>query len=192
MSKELKSKWDKRYQTISGEITAVEVLSENLHLLPESGDALDLACGRGGNALLLAEIGLRSHAWDISDVALQRVTEAAEKQKLKIITHQQDVEQSPPAKNSFDVIVISYFLDRNICADLVNALRPEGLLFYQTFTQEKISDRGPGKAEFLLARNELLTLFSDLKALYYREDNRCGNLQQGQRDTAQFIGQKAL
>ncbi len=192
MSDDIKSKWDKRYQTISGEITAAEVLSENLHLLPASGDALDLACGLGGSALLLAEAGLRSHAWDISDVALQAVAEEAKKQNLKVITHQQDVEQNPPVENSFDVIVVSYFLNRKLCGNLAKALRPGGVLFYQTFCQEKLSDRGPDKSRFLLERNELLLLFSGLKALYYREDNRCGNLDKGQRDTAQFIGQKIV
>ena len=31
-----------------------QVLSDYAYLLPESGTALDLACGRGGNALFLA------------------------------------------------------------------------------------------------------------------------------------------
>jgi tellurite methyltransferase len=139
---------------------------------------------------MLAEAGLRSQAWDISDVALKTVDEEAEKQKLEVITRQQDVEQSPPSENSFDVIVVSYFLDRKLCADLVKSLRPGGVLFYQTFCLEKLSDKGPGKPEFLLERNELLSLFSGLATLYYREDNRCGNLQEGLRDTAQVIGQK--
>lgn len=190
MSDDIKSKWDKRYQNISGTITAAEVLSENLHLLPDSGDALDLACGRGGNALLLAKQGLRSHAWDISDVALQTVAKEAKNQKLDVCIHQKNVEQNLPAENSFDIIVVSYFLDRRICANLIKALRPQGVIFYQTFCKEKLSDKGPGHAEFLLERNELLSLFSDLKILYYREDNRCGNLHEGLRDTAQFIGQK--
>lgn len=187
----VKDKWDKRYQNISGEITAAEVLSENLHLLPESGDALDLACGRGGNALLLAEHGLNTHAWDISSVALDAVAAEARKQNLSITTRWQDVEQTPPAEISFDVIVIGYFLDRTICRDLVDALKPGGVLFYQTFCRDKLSGRGPNKAEFLLARNELLELFKSLSVLYYREDNRSGNLDFGQRDTAAFIGIKS-
>tara|TARA_B110000444_G_scaffold241052_1_gene257041 strand:+ start:2122 stop:2757 length:636 start_codon:yes stop_codon:yes gene_type:complete len=185
-----KSRWDKRYQHINGKITAAKVLSENLHLLPKCGDSLDLACGRGGNALMLAKAGLRSQAWDISETALHILREAADKQRLKIITHQQDIEKTPPEKGSFDVIVVSYFLNREICTDLVKALRPNGLLFYQTFCREKMSENGPNKSEFLLERNELLSLFDNLKVLYYREDNRCGNLHLGHRDTAQFIGQK--
>ena len=188
----VKEKWDKRYQSISGKISAAEVLSENLHLLPENGDALDLACGRGGNALLLANSGLNSHAWDISEVALVLLTEQAKQQGLEIVTLQRDLEQLPPPENSFDVIVVSYFLDRNICDHLIKALKPGGLLFYQTFCREKLSNKGPGKAEFLLVRNELLDLFEPLSVLYYREDNLCGNLKAGQRDTAAYVGQKPI
>ncbi len=38
-----------------------QVLLRNRHLLPEQGRALDLACGRGANALWLAEQGLEVH-----------------------------------------------------------------------------------------------------------------------------------
>ena len=46
----------------------VQVLNENLHLLPTEGDALDLACGRAGNAITLASNG--GDAINISPVVL--------------------------------------------------------------------------------------------------------------------------
>ena len=42
---------------------AVQVLTENDFLLPITGTALDLACGLGGNAIFLAELGLAVTAW---------------------------------------------------------------------------------------------------------------------------------
>lgn len=189
-SNELKNRWDKRYRSNSDDISAVEVLSENCHLLPEDGDALDLACGRGGNALLLAGAGLSSHAWDISTVALEQLKVDANNQKLDITTRWQDVEKMPPEKNSFDVITVSYFLKRSLCADLMAALRPGGLLFYQTFCREKIISKGPSNPDFLLQRNELLALFNPLILLFYREDNKSGDLESGRRNTAAFVGQK--
>ena len=48
------ARWDQRYRETSSEPQAARVLSDNLRLLPAAGTALDLACGLGGNALLLA------------------------------------------------------------------------------------------------------------------------------------------
>ena len=64
----IKEKWNKRYRDEAGEEKASRVLRENLHLLPANGLALDLACGLGGNAILLAQQGLSVCAWDIADV----------------------------------------------------------------------------------------------------------------------------
>ncbi|HEB99563.1 MAG TPA: SAM-dependent methyltransferase, partial [Thiotrichales bacterium] len=66
------AKWDARYRE-SATAVATEVLVENRHLLPAVGEALDLACGLGGNALLLARHGLRTTAWDLSPVAIERL-----------------------------------------------------------------------------------------------------------------------
>ena len=68
-------KWNARYQQVphTQMPQAARVLSEYQHLLPTTGRALDLACGLGGNALLLAARGLETWAWDIANVALARM-----------------------------------------------------------------------------------------------------------------------
>jgi tellurite methyltransferase len=53
-TEDLRAKWDARYRERDRIPSPALVLSENLHLLPGSGAALDLACGLGENALLLA------------------------------------------------------------------------------------------------------------------------------------------
>ena len=58
----------------SGKPGACAALREYAFLLPETGTALDLACGRGGNALLLARRGLQAHAWDISEEAIEHLS----------------------------------------------------------------------------------------------------------------------
>ena len=126
----LKEKWDNIFsQADVKNISANEVLQQNAHLLPASGRVLDLACGLGGNALLLAQAGLETYAWDISAVALSRLQSAAHEADLSISTLARDVQANPPESDSFDVIVVGHFLYRPGFNALIDALRNNGLLF---------------------------------------------------------------
>jgi hypothetical protein len=53
----IKEKWNQIYRANNGEKTATSVLVEHAFLLPDSGVALDIACGLGANACFLAERG---------------------------------------------------------------------------------------------------------------------------------------
>ncbi len=188
---DIKEKWNERYSAAQDELHAAQVLRENLHLLPEKGRALDLACGLGANAILLAKQGLQVDAWDIADVAVASLQETALKQQLSIQAGVRDVETYPPDAGTFEVIVVSYFLARGIIPALIQALEPGGLIYYQTFTQQRVSDRGPQRTEFRLAEQELLQLFSGLQAVFYREEGRIGDVHKGCRDEAMYIGRKS-
>lgn len=191
MSIDVQKKWDDRYQKTSVvRPVAAEVLVNNLHLLPETGDALDLACGLGGNALLLAESGLSTSAWDISPVALQRLDAASLVSGNVIKTKACDVVALPPCANSFDVIVVCRFLDRSLFPVLIDALRPEGVLFYQTFTRQNISHGGPSNPSFLLEENELLTLLSGMKVLSFRDEGLQGDHALGLRNESSIVVKK--
>ncbi|MDH3901271.1 MAG: methyltransferase domain-containing protein, partial [Gammaproteobacteria bacterium] len=152
----IKAKWNERYRAATGERQASRVLKENLHLLPDHGRALDLACGSGGNSILLAQQGLQVDAWDIADVPVAALQDVALEQQLSIQAAVRDVEANPPAPETFDVIVVSYFLDRGIIPALIQALKPGGLIYYQTFIRQAVSDRGPQCEEFRLDDQELL------------------------------------
>lgn len=162
-------KWNERYRSSgNGTATPAQVLSENRHLLPEGGRALDLAAGLGGNALLLAQHGFETHAWDISDVAMSHLQQEAIQQGKKIHCQARDVVAQPPEADSFDLIVVSRFLDRALCPTLSLALKPHGLLIYQTWTID--STTGPSNPAYRLQHNELLQLFSGLQIIFYREE----------------------
>jgi SAM-dependent methyltransferase len=162
-------KWNARYRTrLGGAAEPARVLSENQHLLPASGRALDLASGLGGNALLLAQHGFETHAWDISDVALQQLQQEAMHLNMEIHCLQRDLTTAPPEMESFDIIVVSRFLDRALCPAIAQALKPGGLLFYQTYTID--SSTGPANPAYRLQHNELLRLFSGLEIVFYREE----------------------
>ncbi|MFT5721238.1 MAG: tellurite methyltransferase [Motiliproteus sp.] len=179
------AKWNRRYRQAEESSAAKEaarVLSDNLHLLPRQGEALDLACGLGANALVLARAGLSTQAWDLSDVAIDRLQQLAEQQGLPIKACCVDLDRDALRPESFDVICVSSFLDRALCPAITAALRPGGILFYQTFTKARRGKSGPGNPDFLLGQAELLRLFSDLMPLVYREEMNCGRSFEGLAD----------
>ena len=185
------SKWNSVYsQSDPACYPAVQVVTDNDFLLPTTGTALDLACGLGGNAVFLAKQGLAVTAWDISVVAIDKLTAYAVRQGLNINACQEKIEVDSFAECGFDVIVVSRFLDRTLSDAIIGALKPDGLLFYQTFTREKTSPKPPNNPDYLLDCSELLALFSPLRVIFYRENALIGNRLQGLRNEAQFVGQK--
>lgn len=191
MTDDASDKWNAIYRNRDRERPSpARVLADYRYLLPEHGLALDLACGRGGNALLLAASGLETHAWDGSGEALARINEFTMETGLSITTRQCDLTLERPGPESFDVIVVSNYLDRSLPPFLSRGLKTNGLLFYETFITEKIDNAGPKNPAFLLRPNELLHMFRELHILLYREDGLAGDTRQGLRNKAMLIGQK--
>jgi tellurite methyltransferase len=188
-----RQKWDARYAAnapAADTQPAARVLREFQHLLPPAGVALDLACGTGGNALLLAEKGLQVHAWDISTIVIESLNRRAISQGITLHARVRDVVQAPPEADYYNVIVVSRFLHRALIPAIIDALKPLGVVFYQTFIQEKSKDCGPNNPEYLLTENELLRLFSGLRLLAYREEGQVGDVTRGFRNEAMLVAQK--
>ncbi len=182
-------KWNDHYANAAWGVPA-RVLLENGHLLPAGGDALEIACGMGASALFMAERGLRVRAWDSAVVAIERLQQQATERQLPVTAEVRDSVQAPPAALSCDVIVVSHFLDRTLFPPLLAALRPGGLLFYQTFIKARIDDTGPRNEAYRLGDNELLTLCQPLRILVYREEGVAGDTTQGWRNLAMVVGQR--
>jgi len=144
----------------------------------------------GGSALFLAERGFESHAWDVSQVAIDRLADRGKELGLEIDGAVRDIVMEPPGEGAFDVIAVSHFLDRRIVPALISALRPGGIIFYQTFTRHRVLGGGPQNDDFRLADNELLQLFSGLRLLVYREEGIQGDTTRGLRDEAMIVAQR--
>jgi len=178
------------------------LLSQYHYLLPPHGIAIDIACGTGGNAIFLANHGFTTQAIDISDVVIEQLNarnipkltascQDVEKHlKLTSITNPTNVK--PNSQGKFDVIVVSSYLYRDLCPVIIEALAPGGLLFYQTFHQQKQSSSGPSNPNFLLKNNELLELFEPLETLIFHQLSNQGDLSQGNRDLSSLIAQKSI
>ena len=191
MNNQIKNKWDEYYDSnIKGPPSPSEVLYFNQHLLPMKGNALDLACGYGSNAICLAMNGLKVSAWDISKIALEKLSLRSKEFDFIINCEIRDVLQQPPEPDTFDIIVISKFLDRKLIKHIRHAIKPNGLIFYQTFIKDRIIKSGPENPNYQLNENELLDFFEDWKLIFYREEGMIGNLSRGFRNQAMIISQK--
>lgn len=186
----IQNSWDSRYREAGLPGAPAPVLLQNAHLLPRHGEALDIACGLGADSLFLAERGLRTHAWDISAVAVEKLRAIALARRLPIVAEVKDALRDPIPPLRFDVVVVAHYLERALTRSIIDALNVGGLLFYQTFTRTAVSKEGPQKDEWRLADGELLTLFSPLRTLVYREEGLVGDVAQGFRNKALLVAVK--
>ncbi|MEE9328048.1 MAG: methyltransferase domain-containing protein [Cocleimonas sp.] len=186
-----RQKWDDAYRDADYS-TAIpaQVLADNFYLLPLEGEALDLACGRAANAKLLAQQGLSVDAVDFSPVLLKGLSTFVKEQRLEINCIQRDIESEGLCEKKYDVIVVSYFLNRELFPDIIKALKPNGLLFYQTWSQLGVDDSGPSNPEFRLQSGELLKHCASMRVILYRENGSQGDVASGLRNEALIIAQK--
>ena len=123
------------------------------HLIVVGGAVLDLACGGGRHARYLAGLGYRVEALDRDSAALATLDGVA-----GVATRRADVEGSPwpfePGR--FDGIVVTNYLHRPLMGALLDALRPGGVLIYETFALGNEKLGRPSNPEFLLRPGELL------------------------------------
>jgi SAM-dependent methyltransferase len=170
-------KWNNRYAAPSSvpfPDTPAEWLVEHRSLLvPKAagGRALDVACGDGRNARYLAELGFAVDAVDISDLVIDRLKAVAMTLDLSVSPRIADLENGAglPA-GEYDVVVNFNYLHRPLFDGLARALRPGGLLLFETFARPHVDDLGRRfRPEFVLGANELLLAFAGLHVRHYFE-----------------------
>ena len=146
-------------------------LTSNRPLLPPSGDALDLACGSGRHAIWLAEQGFLTLAVDRDIVAIDTLTHESRRRGLSIQARAVDLENGGPflKADSFDLIVVVHYLHRPLMPALVSAVRPGGVLVYETFTRAQTARGKPTNPAFLLEPGELPMLVRPLQIAASRE-----------------------
>jgi tellurite methyltransferase len=148
----------------------------NADLLPRGGTALDVACGRGRHSLLLASAGLAVHAVDRDLAALEALAADAARLGLPVTTRQEDLEADGATLGDavYDLIVVVHYLHRPLFPALRRALRPGGVLLYETFTIDQPGR--PRNPAFLLEHGELPALVAPLDVVRQRDgvhEGRC-------------------
>jgi len=186
------NEWDRRYRLTSNERPLpCTALAEHADLLPPPGKALDVACGRAGNAFFLATSGFEVTALDLSEVVIESVNVYANEHQLKVHGVHADIRSYQLPVEHYDVITVSNFLERSICQSLIDALSPGGVLVYQTFVQEKVDpDSGPRNPAFLLEPNELHRIFGTLRVLVSFDAGFHGKRSDRYRNQAMLIAAK--
>ena len=183
------TEWDARHREAAQNPPAepAGIVSEWSRLLPRVR-ALDLACGTGRHALLLAALGLSVMAVDWSGTALDILENRARKEKLPVSRVGAAAMAEPSSRgirliqanldelilphNLFSVILCFHYLQRSLFPQIVRALRPGGLLLFETYTRAQLNySGGPRNPAHLLELGELRTAFPGLHVLFYRELN---------------------
>ncbi|SHO81586.1 tellurite resistance protein-related protein [hydrothermal vent metagenome] len=162
MAIEDRDKWNKKYTQIENIDNTPIDLVKYYYTLANRGLALDIACGTGRHSIFLANQEFEVDALDISSVALENIQNIA-----NIYPREVDFDNFKLTSNCYDLVVCTYFLDRNIIKDIYNSLAPNGVLIYETFVTHTKNEFKNSK--FLLEKGELKELFSDLDIIFYEE-----------------------
>jgi tellurite methyltransferase len=174
-----KMKWNRKYNERISQLREPEPNPRLINLVPyfSGGNALDLACGLGGNSLFLARHNYQVQAIDISEVAINYLHDQAIRQKLAIETKVGDLTKNHLMlhnSRSFDLIVISYYLDRSLFPLIKNLIKKNGFFFMETFSRSSQSLNNRISDQYKLESGELLMEFANWKVLYFEENTHEG------------------
>jgi SAM-dependent methyltransferase len=130
------------------------------------GLVLDLACGGGRHAKLLAAMGYRVLAVDRDAGAFPELQQAG------IETLQADLEGGfwPLAGRPFAGVVVTNYLHRPLFEPLLDGIGPDGVLIYETFARGNERYGRPASPQFLLEPGELLRVVAGRMRVLAYED----------------------
>jgi len=165
MAIEDKEKWDKRHIESPIPTTPVDLVT-NFSSLAPGKIALDIACGMGRHAKYLASQGYKVDALDISATAIDSLQNI-----VNVHAKEVDFDTYELETNKYDLIVCTYFLERRLFPQIIEALREGGIFIYETFVYHPENDFPPSKRRFMLNEGELEATFDErLDLMHIREE----------------------
>lgn len=170
----LENRWDAVFTQSKDYVYGKEpspFLVESLPLLPAKGRVLDLAMAEGRNAVFMAKKGYQVEGVDISEVAIRRAKRLARENKVRIKTIIADLANYQIKPDSYDVILVIYYLDRRLIPAMKKGLKKGGVIVFENHTEGNLKYDKTEPKEYLLGVGELRKLFSDFQVLKYREED---------------------
>lgn len=161
-----------------------------LPLFPHRGSALDLAGGAGRHSIWLAKQGWEVTLIDISETGVEQARQNAGPLASHIHFVVDDLTHFKASQTQFElgfeVVMAFFYLEREIFSEIMNALRPGGVLVYKTHTLAQANlAGGPKNPAHLLEPGELLQLAGELRVLHYREEV-------AEKATAELVARKEI
>ena len=146
-------------------------LLSNARLAPRGARTLDVACGRGRHALFLASAGYPVRAVDREEGQVGRLNALARRLQLPLDAAVVDLEVGDVdlGEAEWELVLVFNYLHRPLFPSLVRALKPGGVLLYETFTCEQARRGRPKSPEHLLEPGELPRLVAPLEVVRQRE-----------------------
>jgi SAM-dependent methyltransferase len=130
------------------------------------GRVLDVACGQGRHLRYLRSLGYSVVGVDRDE---QAVSVLAGLDGVEARVADLEAGPWPFAPGGFDGVVVTNYLHRPIFRDLVGALRPGGVLIYETFAAGNERYGRPANPEFLLRPGELLESVEPLAVIAFEQ-----------------------
>jgi tellurite methyltransferase len=146
-------------------------LLANAHLAPRGARTLDVACGRGRHALLLAGAGFPVRAVDRDPGQVKWLNAIARRMQLPLDAAVVDLESGVAdlGEEEWELVLVFSYLHRPLFPSLVRALKPGGVLLCETYTKEQAKRGRPTNPDHLLEPGELPRLVASLEVLRQRE-----------------------
>ena len=137
-------------------------------LVPAGGRVLDVAAGGGRHARFFRELG---HPVTVVDRSTSGVADLAGDPNVEIVeVDLEDGSAWPFAGRAFEAVVVTNYLWRPILPDIVGAVRPGGVLIYETFRRGQERFGRPQNPDFLLDDNELVdAVRGELRIVAYED-----------------------
>jgi len=189
-SRSERDRWNQKYHESPGSWLEPDPFLERAYskyIRPQfhnAGHALDLAGGAGRNAIWLAKQGWEVTLTDIAEAGVELARQKAGPLASRIHFVIDDLTEFSASQTQFDLVMVFFYLDRNIFPKLIKSIRTGGLLIYKTLTEAQFKlPGGPKDPANLLKEGELPRLASGLEVLHYRE-------QIAEKATAELVARK--
>ena len=156
-----KERWNEKYQDNQIPNEPIKLVTEYAKLATGK-QALDIACGMGRHSKYLVTQGFEVDALDVSSVAIESLQGLAHINAMEV-----DFDTYTLPKEKYDLIVCTYYLERKLFPQMIEALKPNGIILMETFLHDEVNERQPSNPAFMLNEGELEAYFDEICELLH-------------------------